>query len=124
MYCRKCGTENDDAANFCSKCAENLNQEASASTTPTSVEKTKKKKKSKKKVFGIVIGIVVVLIIIIAIAASEGGERTIDYMGSIRQHRLFRVQGFDATIGTVLNHQILTVRSVKHTKIPHYLMKQ
>ena len=110
MYCSKCGVQNEEDVNFCKSCGTKLvaDEKTNEVETEAVASTGEVKKKSKKKVVGIVIGVIVVLIIIIAIAASEGGERTTDYIGSIRQHRLFRVQGFDATIGTVLNHHIVS----------------
>ena len=73
MYCRKCGTQIEDTALFCSNCGERL------SSTGTSVQNQPKKNMKKVSfLLRAIVGVVLLVILIVYLIGGVGYKRTLN----------------------------------------------
>jgi len=85
-YCPKCGTPNEDNAQFCSKCGyqfpqvqQQMAQQQGQPTQQKPIDSTSKPKKSRKKtwiVVGSIIAVVIIVILVIAFIAVSPSSTT------------------------------------------------
>jgi len=73
MFCPKCGTENEEGAQFCKNCGTKIDSAArSAPTQQSSKEPVDEKKPEKNRTKGLIISLIGMLILIFGIL-SHGG---------------------------------------------------